>query len=400
MAKNIYSVSEVNNYISGMFETDFMLNNICIKGEISNITFHTSGHIYFTLKDEDSCISGVMFRGNRAKGLTFPLQAGDKVQVIGRVGVYNAKGRYQIYATSFEKAGLGELYQRYEQLKKEFEEMGMFDESYKRPIPEFATRIGVVTAETGAAIHDIITTSTRRNPHIEIILYPSLVQGASAAPSIVRGIEALDELDLDVIIVGRGGGSIEDLWAFNEEIVARAVFNARTPIISAVGHEVDYTICDFVADKRAATPTAAAEMAVFEYDVLRNSMDNMATRLGNTFNRTLEASKARLDIYKNRIGALSPRNQLTQLILRLGDINNRLDNSINNKINESKYRLENDASKLDLLSPAKKLASGFSYVVNSSGENVTKASSLNIDDEVTLYFSEGKALTKVQKIEK
>lgn len=400
MAKDIFSVSEVNNYISGMFENDFMLKNICIKGEISNITFHTSGHIYFTLKDENSCIAGIMFRGNRARGLTFPIKTGDKVNVYGRIGVYSQAGKYQIYATSFEEAGLGELFKRYEELKKEFEEMGMFDESYKRPIPRFATRIGVVTAETGAAIHDIITTSLRRNEHVEIILYPSLVQGAGAAPSIARGIETLDELELDVIIVGRGGGSIEDLWAFNEEEVARAVFNARTPIISAVGHEVDYTICDFVADKRAATPTAAAEMAVFEYEVLRESMESMAVRLNNTFDRTLETSRARLDVYKNRLGALSPRNQLTQLMLRLADINNRLDNSINNKINETRYRLENDASRLDLLSPAKKLASGFSYVVDKDGRNVTKASSLNIDDEATLYFSEGKALTKVKKIEK
>ena len=399
MAKDIFSVSEINNYISGMFENDFMLKNICIKGEISNITFHTSGHIYFTLKDEDSCIAGVMFRGNRAKGLTFPIKTGDKVNVSGRIGVYNAAGKYQIYATSFEQAGLGELYQRYEELKKEFEEMGMFDESYKRPIPRFSTKIGVVTAETGAAIHDIITTSTRRNPHIEIILYPSLVQGAGAAPSIVRGIETLDELDLDVIIVGRGGGSIEDLWAFNEEEVARAVFNAKTPIISAVGHEVDYTICDFVADKRAATPTAAAEMAVFEYDILRDSMINIESRLDNAFSRTLDSTKAMVEVYKNRLGALSPTNQLTQLMLRLSDINNRLDNAITIKLNETRHRLENDASKLDLLSPAKKLSSGFSYVVDDSGRNVTKASSLNVGDDITVYFSEGKVLSRINKIE-
>ena len=395
MAKDILSVSEINNYISGMFETDFMLKNVRIEGEISNITYHTSGHIYFTLKDEDSCIAGIMFRDNRARGLTFPVETGDSVVVTGRVGVYAAAGKYQIYATEFEKAGIGELHLRFEQLKAEFAEMGMFDETYKRPIPAYATKIGVVTARTGAAIHDIITTATRRNPHIEIILYPSLVQGAGAAESIAEGIEVLDNMGLDVIIVGRGGGSMEDLWAFNEETVARAIFACNTPIISAVGHEIDVTIADFVADKRAATPTAAAELAVFEYDAFINDIDNMMMRLNNSLERSLEYNRNRLELMKNHLGALSPVNVLTQYEMRLADLAKRLDDTVDSLIINSRHNLENCANRLDGLSPAKRLAAGYSYVTSENGKNITKSAQVEIDDRLRVYLSEGIVDAKV-----
>ena len=249
MMKNIYSVGQVNTYIKNMFAQDFMLNRISIKGEVSNCKYHTSGHIYFTLKDAAGTISAIMFAGNR-RGLKFTMKEGDKVIVTGSVEVYERDGKYQLYAREIELDGEGNLYLKFEALKQELEEMGMFAPEYKKPIPRYATRIGVVTAPTGAAVQDIRNIATRRNPYVQLILYPALVQGEGAVASIVNGIRALDQLGVDVMIVGRGGGSIEDLWAFNEEEVARAIFECETPIISAVGHETDTTIADFVADLR------------------------------------------------------------------------------------------------------------------------------------------------------
>lgn len=228
MTKNIYTVAQVNNYIKNMFAQDFMLHKISVSGEVSNCKYHTSGHIYFTIKDGGSALNAIMFAGNR-RGLTFPMQNGDHVVVTGSVEVYERDGRYQIYAREITRAGVGDLYLKYEALKRELEEMGMFAAEYKKPIPAYALRVGVVTAATGAAIQDIRNISSRRNPYVQVILYPALVQGEGAAESIVNGIHALDAMGLDVLIVGRGGGSIEDLWAFNEEIVARAVFECRDP---------------------------------------------------------------------------------------------------------------------------------------------------------------------------
>ena len=237
MNKNVYSVSQINTYIERMFSDDFMLGNLSLSGEVSNCKYNHTGHIYFTLKDDKSSISCVMFAGKRAKGLKFNMKDGDQIVVTGYVGIYAAAGRYQVYANEIELAGVGDLYQRFEALKQELEESGMFDAMYKKPLPSHAMRIGIITAPTGAAVHDIIRVSKTRNPFVELILYPAQVQGEGAVPSIISGINCLDELNLDVIILGRGGGSIEDLWAFNEEPVARAIFKANTPIISAVGHE-------------------------------------------------------------------------------------------------------------------------------------------------------------------
>ena len=268
--KNTYSVGQVNRYIKNMFTQDYLLQKIYVKGEVSNCKYHTSGHIYFSLKDETGTLNCVMFAGHR-RGLAFAMKNGDKVIVGGSVDVYERDGRYQMYAKEITLEGAGTLYERYLALKQELEDMGMFAQEYKQPIPRFIRRLGVVTAPTGAAVQDIRNISYRRNPYLQIILYPALVQGAGAAESIVKGIQMLDKTDVDVIIVGRGGGSIEDLWAFNEEIVARAIFECRTPIISAVGHETDFTIADFVADLRAPTPSAAAELAVADFrQILQN----------------------------------------------------------------------------------------------------------------------------------
>ena len=260
----VYSVTQVNSYIKNMFVQDFLLRRISVKGEVSNCKYHSSGHIYFTLKDSGGTLSAVMFAGQR-KGLGFRLAEGQQVVVKGTVDVYERDGRYQLYASEIELAGRGDLYVRFEKLLRELEEMGMFAAQYKRPIPRYAMSVGIVTAPTGAAIRDIINISRRRNPYVQLILYPALVQGQGARESIVNGIRTLDAMGLDVLIVGRGGGSIEDLWAFNEEEVARAIFACETPVISAVGHETDVTVADYVADLRAPTPSAAAELAVFDY---------------------------------------------------------------------------------------------------------------------------------------
>ena len=261
----VYSVSQVNSYIKNMFTQDFLLRRISVKGEVSNCKYHTSGHIYFTLKDGGGTLSAVMFAGQR-RGLSFRLAEGQQVVVKGNVDVYERDGKYQLYAAEIELAGRGDLFLRFEKLRNELEEMGMFAAEYKQDIPRYATKIGIVTAPTGAAVRDIINISKRRNPYVQLVLYPALVQGAEAKYSIAKGIETLDAMGLDVLIVGRGGGSIEDLWAFNEEMVARAIFACRTPVISAVGHETDVTIADYVADLRAPTPSAAAELAVFDYE--------------------------------------------------------------------------------------------------------------------------------------
>ena len=263
MRKNIYSVGQVNTYIKNMFAQDFMLHHISVKGEVSNCKYHSSGHIYFTLKDSTGTIQAVMFAGNR-RGLRFQMKEGDNVVVTGSIEVYERDGKYQLYAREIALEGAGDLYQKYEALKRELEEMGMFAPEYKQSIPKYAKTVGIVTAPTGAAIQDIRNIAGRRNPYVQLILYPALVQGEGAVASIVQGIQAMESLQPDVLIVGRGGGSIEDLWAFNEEAVARAIFECSIPVISAVGHETDTTIADFVADLRAPTPSAAAELAVFD----------------------------------------------------------------------------------------------------------------------------------------
>ena len=274
-----YTVGQINSYIKNMFASDFFLQKIEVEGEVSNCKYHSSGHIYFSLKDASGTLSCVMFARERREGLGFVMKDGDKVVVTGSVNVFVRDGRYQLYASRIRQDGLGALYERFLRLKQELEEMGMFDASYKKPIPSMVRRLGVVTAPAGAAIQDIRNVAMRRNPYLQIILCPALVQGRDAAPSLVRALALLDQAGVDVIIIGRGGGSLEDLWAFNEESVARAVFACRTPVISAVGHETDFTITDFVADLRAPTPSAAAELAVQDVSALLRSLNGYRSRL-------------------------------------------------------------------------------------------------------------------------
>lgn len=306
---SIYSVGQVNNYIKNMFQQDFLLNKVSIKGEVSNCKYHTSGHIYFSLKDETGALACVMFAGQR-KGLAFSMKNGDKVVVSGSVSVYERDGKYQLYAKEITLEGAGLLYERFLALKAELEEMGMFAKEYKQPIPAYAKTVGIVTAPTGAAIQDIRNVAGRRNPYVQLILYPALVQGDGAKESIIEGIEKLDAYGVDVMIVGRGGGSVEDLWAFNEEEVARAIFNCKIPIISAVGHETDTTIADFVADLRAPTPSAAAELAVADIRGVFQSLENYRQKLSRNLENKIQLLQQQIKYYENRLLYGSPEFQI------------------------------------------------------------------------------------------
>ena len=348
---NIYTVLQINSYIKNMFDTDFVLKNINIQGEISNLKYHTSGHIYFTLKDKDSTISAVMFAGSRMKGLNFRLRDGMKVVVTGNISVFEASGKYQIYAREIKETGSGELYERFVNLKNELEEMGMFDDIYKKPIPKNIKRLGVVTARTGAAVHDIISVSRRRNPGIDIILYPAKVQGEGAAESVCTGIRFLDKSGVDLIIVGRGGGSIEDLWAFNEEIVARAIYNSRIPIISGVGHEIDFTISDFVADKRAPTPTGAAIIAVPDIVEVKRYFSNAKDRINTSISNKLDSYSELLKKYKSNYIINNPIRLYEMKEQKLDILYEKLNTNIRVKLDNSKHRLEKIKSNYILNNP-------------------------------------------------
>lgn len=397
MNKNIYSVGQINNYIKNMFSQDFMLRNISVKGEISNCKYHTSGHIYFTIKDAAGTISAIMFAGSR-RGLGFTMKEGDKVIVTGSVEVYEKTGSYQLYARQIELDGAGNLYLQFEKLKNELEEMGYFAKEYKIPIPRYARRIGIVTAPTGAAIQDIRNISKRRNPYVELILYPALVQGEGAAQSIVNGIHALEQIGVDIIIVGRGGGSIEDLWAFNEKIVADAIFNCRIPTISAVGHETDWTIADFVADMRAPTPSAAAELAVFDYRLVQDKLYEYNRRMQNSLYNKLELSRQKLNSYKLKLDYLSPEHRLNENRRRLMEYEEKLKLRIDMIIKEKKHMLELYAGRLEACSPVKKLGQGYAYVEDYNGKSLRSVEGVEANQDITIYLLDGKIKTVVSEV--
>lgn len=397
MNKNIYSVGQINNYIKNMFSQDFMLRNISVKGEISNCKYHTSGHIYFTIKDAAGTISAIMFAGSR-RGLGFTMKEGDKVIVTGSVEVYEKTGSYQLYARQIELDGAGNLYLQFEKLKNELEEMGYFASEYKIPIPKYARRIGIVTAPTGAAVQDIRNISKRRNPYVELILYPALVQGEGAAQSIVNGIHALEQIGVDIIIVGRGGGSIEDLWAFNEKIVADAIFNCRIPTISAVGHETDWTIADFVADMRAPTPSAAAELAVFDYRLVQDKLYEYNRRMQNSLYNKLELSRQKLNSYKLKLDYLSPEHRLNENRRRLMEYEEKLKLRIDMIIKEKKHMLELYAGRLEACSPVKKLGQGYAYVEDYNGKSLRSVEGVEKNQDITIYLLDGKIKTVVSEV--
>lgn len=397
--KNVYSVGQVNRYVKNMFTQDFFLQKVYVKGEVSNCKYHTSGHIYFSLKDETGTISCVMFAGQR-RGLGFSMKDGDKVVAGGTVDVYERDGRYQLYAKEITLEGAGALYERFLALKQELEEMGMFAQEYKQPIPPFVRKLGVVTAPTGAAVQDIRNVSLRRNPYLQIILYPALVQGEGAAESVAKGIRMLDEAGVDVIITGRGGGSIEDLWAFNEEIVARAIFECRTPVISAVGHETDFTIADFVADLRAPTPSAAAELAVYDYRSVLEAAGSLRERLHRAMWGKTELFRERLLSYQTKLSYVSPQNRLREDRQRMISLEEALETAMDLKIKEERQRLSVYLERFSGLSPLKKLNQGYSYVADEKGKTVTSVDGIKAKDRLFISVTDGTIETEVSSIRK
>ena len=420
MENSVYSVTEINRYISNMFDNDFLMQQVSVKGEVSNCKYHSSGHIYFSIKDNNSLLNCIMFAGKRTTGLKFRMQEGDKVVIKGNIGVYENQGKYQLYASSIEKQGKGELYQKFLQLKEELSDMGMFADIYKKPIPKYAMNIGVVTANTGAAIQDIINITKRRNPYVQLILYPAQVQGIGAAETIVKGINVLDAMpEVDIIIVGRGGGSLEDLWAFNERIVAEAIFNCETPVISAVGHEVDYTIADFVSDLRAPTPSAAAELAVFEYKKYEEDVLKLQRDLKDSIQRKIRLNREYLYSYKRQLDSLSPIRIIQSKRQRLSDMQINLDSIMKAKLTDRKKDLDSLenmlsksmqdnavktrqelgilAEKLNGLSPLTKLKGGYVYA-SKEDKAIKSVNNISKGDNIELYLIDGKAMANVSEV--
>ena len=399
MARNVYTVKQVNSYIKNMFTQDFMLNRIYVKGEVSNCKYHTSGHIYFSLKDESGTIACVMFAGQRG-GLSFHMREGQQIIVHGSVNVYERTGSYQLYAQEIRLDGEGTLYEKYQMLKQELEEMGMFAPEYKKAIPRYAKRIGVVTAPTGAAVRDIMNISARRNPYVQLLLYPAQVQGEGAKESIVRGIRMLETKNVDVIIVGRGGGSIEDLWAFNDECVARAIFDCQVPVISAVGHETDVTIADYVADLRAPTPSAAAELAVWDYRQLQGYLDECRLRMNRSMTGTIRINRLRLKELDVRLSYLHPRHKLQDQQQRLIELEEELRTLMRDRVKEARHRLAIQIEKVNGLSPVRKLNQGFAYVEEADGGVVKSIRQVEKGDELTVYVTDGLIRTSVKAVQK
>ena len=381
--EKICSVSQINQYIKNLFVRDYLLSRVQVQGEISNLKYHSSGHIYFTLKDEAAQISCVMF-ASYTRGMTFRLEEGQNVLVYGSISVYERDGRYQLYARDISMQGAGKLYEEYEKRKKRLLEEGLFDEENKKPLPKYAKTIGVVTAQTGAVIQDICNVTHRRNPYVQLLLYPAQVQGEGAKESIVRGIRMLETKNVDVIIVGRGGGSIEDLWAFNDECVARAIFDCQVPVISAVGHETDVTIADYVADLRAPTPSAAAELAVWDYRQLQGYLDECRLRMNRSMTGTIRINRLRLKELDVRLSYLHPRHKLQDQQQRLIELEEELRTLMRDRVKEARHRLAIQIEKLNGLSPVRKLNQGFAYV----------------GDELTVYVTDGFIRTSVKAVQK
>ena len=391
---NIYSVTQVNNYIKNMFTQDFLLQGLSIRGEVSNCKYHSSGHIYFTLKDSGGTLTCIMFAGYR-RGLSFKLEEGQQVIVTGAVDVYERDGRYQLYAREIRLAGVGLLFERFEALKAELKEMGMFEAEYKQPIPKFIRTLGVVTAPTGAAVRDIIQISMRRNPFVQIILYPAQVQGEGAAESIVEGIHALERQGVDVMIVGRGGGSIEDLWAFNERIVAEAVFHCSVPVISAVGHETDTTIIDFVSDLRAPTPSAAAELAVFDVRQLLAQLESYEGALISGMRQKLERYRQITEHYSRLFQMKHPAHQIREKRHHLIRLEERLQAAMSRQMELKRSELLLKISRLKGLSPLDKLEQGLAYVSQPDGRAVYRVEQVGAGDLLNIQLKDGRVYATV-----
>lgn len=395
--RNVYTVSQVNAYIKNMFTQDYMLQAVLVKGEVSNCKYHSSGHIYFTLKDLKGTMNCVMFAGNR-QGLKFRLMEGQQVIVGGTVDVYERDGKYQLYARQIVPDGAGLLYEKFEQLKRELEEQGMFAQEYKQPIPKYIRTLGVVTADTGAAVRDIIQITRRRNPYVQIILYPAIVQGDAAAQSIVNGIRALELRKVDVMIVGRGGGSMEDLWAFNERSVAQAVFDCSIPIISAVGHETDTTIIDYVADMRAPTPSAAAELAVYDVTQLTDVLENYENGLKKLMRRKLQDNRERLKSYEMQLKYVSPAARIRERKTYALSLEERIQDRMQKILSIKRHRLALYVEQMKGLSPLEKLSSGYSYVENAQGQNIRSVEQVTEGELLRIRVKDGTVSAQVTEV--
>ncbi len=398
MADNIYTVKQVNSYIKHLFTGDYLLKRISVKGEVSNCKYHSSGHIYFSLKDESGTIACVMFAGKRG-GLSFHMKEGDQVVVSGEISVYERDGRYQLYAGRIEEAGKGQLYEQFLRRKRELEEMGMFDPGYKKPIPVYARTVGIVTAATGAAVHDIINVAGRRNPFVQLILYPAKVQGEGAAQSVADGIKALEKQQVDVMIVGRGGGSIEDLWAFNEEIVARAIFECTVPVISAVGHETDVTIADFVADMRTPTPSAAAELAVWDAGQTRMRLEEYRLRFRRTMEQKTDRLRLRLREIRTRLTYLHPRYKLQEKQQRLTELEDRLKGRMQQSLLRDRHRMELYIETFRNLSPLTKLMGGYAYVEKEGHQRVKSIREIAPGEALLIHVTDGVIRARAEEAE-
>lgn len=389
----IATVSQINGYIKKILDNNIILNDIWIKGEISNFKLHYSGHMYITLKDEGGVLKAVMFRASASK-LAFTPEDGMRVLARGRISVYESGGSYQLYINEMIPDGVGDLYIAFEQMKKRLDSEGLFNPEYKKPLPAFPECVGVVTASTGAAVRDIINVITRRYPYTKILLYPALVQGNGAADSVASGIEYFNSAkNADVLIVGRGGGSIEDLWAFNEERVARAIFASEIPIISAVGHETDFTIADFVADLRAPTPSAAAELAVPSQTELLSQLATYGVRMKNHMSKLVE----NLNLKLNRLTPQNPARRIDELRLRVDDYMRRSENGFNISALAKRKELAELTAKLDALSPLKVMSRGFSLATDNDGNIIRSANELYEGEKFTLRLADGSAECTVDK---
>lgn len=396
--ENAITVSQINQYIKNLFVRDYALNRVAVRGEISNCKYHSSGHIYFTLKDTASSLACVMFASQR-RGLDFKLEEGTGVIVYGNISVYERDGKYQLYARKITREGVGRLYEEYERLKKRLLSEGLFEEQRKRPIPKYASKIGVVTAETGAVIQDICNVSYRRNPYVQIYLYPAKVQGDGAAQTIIKGIRFFEKTDVDTVIIGRGGGSIEDLWAFNEEALARAIAECTKPVISAVGHETDTTISDYVADLRAPTPSAAAEMAVYSWREMEIALREAAWELNRQMKNIIRLRRLDLQRYMMILQHASPQDVLQQKRLYLADCQDRLSALMERRVTSARHQMELYVQELKGLSPLYKLKGGYSYTADLEGNHIESVKQLTQGQTISLTFADGTATADIKNIE-
>jgi len=394
--KNVYSVSEVNQYIKNLLINDYPLSHIYIKGEVSNCKYHSSGHIYFTLKDQGGVISCVMFASSR-RGLKFQMKEGQQVIALGNVSVYERDGKYQLYTKEIILDGSGLLYQRFEELKDKLAKAGYFRPEIKKPLPQYPEKVGIVTAKTGAAIQDIINIARRRNPYIQLVLFPAQVQGEGSADSIIRGIKALEAYGVELLIVGRGGGSIEDLWAFNEAAVAEAIYQCKVPVISAVGHETDTTIADFVADLRAPTPSAAAELAIPDYMAFAGRLYEYSDKLNTSFSRIISLYRNQLNVAGLKLENLSPSNQINEKLQYLSGLHDALTSAIDKRMIKSRHSAAILGERLHGVSPLNKLNQGYSYLTNQDRLPIKSIKNVSKSDVIFVSLIDGDIEAVVNK---